>query len=507
MSLASSLPKLSLDGKKVNLPTSLPALKETLVNLIENDNYQRAQLIINALPQFANDSSILTEVAYIYYKLNNHEKLSEITPSTIALKHIFAQYYYSNGENDKALQLYNSINSSRDANDIAVNIRAVISQKLYLSNNNVDISIDSLPSSDIPSYDELFNDALIQIFSNNLTNAQNLLEKAKNLAINSVSNYPQLDAFIELAPIDLQIAYVYILQKNISKSNDILDDISSQLTSLLNQYPKNKNLQIINLILQNNKLSIIDNESVVSPYLIFRELNFPNSIEETRLKLTIPQLSIFNRNELLLSNQINKTSKNTIKKFIENNPNNITFSSSSPINKLLQKVQKFINKNNNQGAIAYLESSIDIVKQHTSLIVLLVTLYESINASNKVQSFLSSIVSSPSSNESINEELLKFIQMKLNKDVKSIPINEEHLSSLISDIDVNSLNFPTFNNSNNQKSKPKMIKKRKNHNKKPKNTHSKIDPERWLPLKDRSYYKSKNKKKTQGGTVDSGLSI
>ncbi|KAG0687108.1 spindle assembly checkpoint kinase [Pichia californica] len=562
--------------------SNVQALKRSLVALINMDNYHDAMKLIQQYSHLveSNKHILLLELAYIYYKLDSTIeddliKLSNFTnpKNSRAFNHILAQYYYRIGEDFKALEIYKllikeqSIDESENL-DISVNERAVISQLKFQNNFNYELNkiINPISSNYNDSYDQLFNDSLILIVDKKYNDAINLLNKTYNLAENSLSDYESSEKFVELAPIKLQLAYVNILLSNFEEANNLLNDLQNQLKSFSSI--DDINVKILTLLIQINKLVCIQNlesiENIEAP-LLYRELNFNDTIELSKQRLTIPQLSIIERNHLLLGFFSGKKSKNQIKSFNSKFPSsllpnafnfnndinkdylltnkkyfyNLSIKNPSNISLALLSSQIAINSNNYQRSISILENLInndENVLLLPSIGKLLYTLYESLDCKNLINKLLIKIANllikktNIFNNEDIkyskfislklistNELLSKELLTKINElEILNVKYSNNDIDNLVSNIDITTLisnginpliktpintivNTGKITKEKRKRSKPKKLPKDNS------NSLQQIDSERWLPMKDRTYYKMKKSKKnknTQGGAID-----
>lgn len=528
-----------------NHPNNLVALKKCLISLINLDDYNEAKHLISKYGELieSNTASIVLELAYILYKLDESEDkllhLKQYTnPSNMhAFNHVLAQYYYRMGQDTKALNLYYDLIKTpnlpkSEIADLAVNERAVISQLKFNDDFNANTSTIPITESVADSYDQLFNDSLILIIDGKYDDALITLNNTLKLA-NSVVD--ESDRFHEISPIKLQIAYVYILQGKFDSAMSILNEVEAELPE---SFSKSSSTQIIKLIIQNNKL--VCNEPI-NAELSYRELQFPDSIDLTFSKLTIPQIFILQRNQLLLGKIIGKKSIKQLKKYNKLFPNSKLFANEDDsIFQTLVSAQKSINLGNYQSALSSLESIINLdpkILVIPSIGKLVYTLYEKINSKRMISKFLNQVADQLLSqtskteftqndikyvqfialkllsfNESVSEKLLLMINC-LN--ILNTECNDEDIEKLVSNVNVDELIGQGLDtllpaSTNTTTHKPKTMKKRLRLKPKrlPKDTSQQLDAERWLPLKDRSYYKSKkakrNAKNTQGGMIDIG---
>lgn len=550
--------------------TNINALKRCLVALINMDNYADAKKLIARYTNLveAETPAIVLELAYIFYKLNlPEEKLFHLknfisADQELPFNHILAQYYYRVGKDSKSLTIYQDLIGKNENEseylDLSVNERAVISQ-LKFQNTFKYNSTNTAPISKTmdDSYDQLFNDSLILIINKDYERALDSLDRTLKLAESSLSNsdYENDEKFLELAPIRLQIVYVLILTLKFDSALGLLNDLDTQLLSLQTG-TSDINSKILKLLIDNNKLvckKYLDPTIEFNPTLLYRELDLPNILSLSNEKLTLPQLSVLERNHLLLSNFAGKNSKNLIKKFNKTFPNSLLLNSLTDINEknifkksisqpsnvalALLSSQIAINANNYQRAISIIEN---IVEFNEELLLLpsvgkiLYSLYEVIDCKNKILTLLTKIqtvlvakdLSEFNNNDidysifialkllSFNEKLAKDLLIKINRlDLLETKYSEKDVEDLVSGIDIDVLisqNIDPLINSSNSTSnanvhKVKAKRLRSKPKRLPKNISQQIDPERWLPLKDRSYYKMKKSKKlknTQGGVID-----
>lgn len=565
--------------------SNIAALKRSLVALINMDNYTDAKKLIDENKSLidSNKSFLLLELAYVYYKLESskEEDLLQLadftTPSNIrGFNHILAQFYYRIGDDVKALELYklliNDDPESLESLDLSVNERAVISQLKFQNNFPYNFNNQTIPISKSynDSYDQLFNDSLILIVDKKYNDALNILDKTYNIAEKSLSDYETHEKFMELAPIQLQIAYVYILLAKYDGALSLLNKLNDQLIEIKNSISNinnDINFKVLDFLIKNNKLVCIQklqNQHLKFPELLYRELDPNNTISLSKQKLTIPQLSIMQRNHLLLSFFCGKKSNNLIKSFIKTFPNsilpnalysltdinfnnnkqvyNLSIKNPSNLSLTLLASQMAITSGNYQRAISLLENTINNNEKFLllpSVGKLLYSLYETLDCKKLINQLLTNIANlllakdiTTFTNEDIDYS--KFISLKLlstdettakellskieASEILTVECSDADINKLISNVDVDSLisdgitpllKSSTLSSSSKgitsytKVTKPKS--KRSRSKRLPKDTSRQIDPERWLPMKDRTYYKMKKSKKnknTQGGEID-----
>lgn len=284
-----------------------------LVALINSDKYFKALELIKKVPQ---DLIIqfAVEVGYVYYKTNNSDKLVLLyetvnnsgTSSFIirGLRHVLAQDYYKNGNNDKALELYYALIKTNDEIDnpldLATNELAIISQAKFLSHESHDAVSTNVNGDE--NHDIVFNNALIALGEKNLSKCLQYLNEATKLL--DALNLDQQSYDIEKCSILLLTAYVYHIQGKIEDSKQILtqfEDISSPFNDL-----------ILSLIIKNNYYSVgelnIDEDNF---NLIHRDLNYQHNLNNLSNKLTSFQNSYLVKNNLLLLYLTNTLSKSS----------------------------------------------------------------------------------------------------------------------------------------------------------------------------------------------------
>ncbi|KAH3663470.1 hypothetical protein WICMUC_005909 [Wickerhamomyces mucosus] len=540
------------------------ALRLTVVALINLDRYSKALEILKQYSQAAQDD-LLLEKAYVYYKLNLNKELSQIFDQLTeeplfqnkGLLHLKAQSVYRLGDYDHSLNLYQQlINSSNDESeviDLSVNERAVLSDAYQTGVfNKLNPKSPITPSSE-NSYDLIFNESLIQLGLKNYSKSLELLEIAELRS--RESNPSEEDQLTETIPIIIQKAYLYNLIGETQKSNELIEQLKYyKLSDELNQ-----------LILDNNIISKINNDKDLDFHLILKELNFPNSINNLSARLSKIQHSVLTKNYAILSSHVGKNIK------IDNsNINDITTKALDQLVKAnvlldqdnvktqakksfkyafktkelpitLAAAQLNVNINKLDSAIAILENLETKDRILPGIATLLLSLYEEVQSERKksilfdevYEAFKTKLVFSVDEYEFIKIFALKFsstendkslqLLTKLNQfkqdDLITSVLNNDlsnlkSIDELTSNLDIEQLISEGIDElSKEQTGNPttfKISKKRIHKTKKlPKSfDESKLpDPERWLPLKDRSYYKPKKSKKksqkdTQGGSAD-----
>ncbi|ODV85659.1 hypothetical protein CANARDRAFT_27763 [[Candida] arabinofermentans NRRL YB-2248] len=565
-------------------PTNLPAFKKCLIALINMDKYQKATELMKNHPNLAaNDEALLLEKAYVFYKLNDSESLSKLVSigtSNRGFQNILAQHYYRIGRTEESLSLYQSLlptSSAKDEGivDLRVNEKAVLSQ-LKKMNGPVSAKLQST-NTDL-SYDEIFNNALIKISENDYKIALVLLENAYEQCNTVLDDYDEQEKFEELTPIKIQIAYVKQLLGQKEEAEEILNQFD--LNSLKDPVFK---LIILNNLLSLKAGSLEDSNTA----LLYRELQFPNSLNLLSEKLILPQIKTLERNQLLLGLKAGKNVTKAAKKHQEQFNGSLLPSALSTLSKIpsfdveelnelsnekilfkyarshpedlpvsLLATQFSINAGKFQNAAVLIEEQIardvgNLTKP--SLVCLLLSIYDQLERKTAKSNILFKVYDEVLMKEFNNIEELRFLKFiafelmsiddeksrQLFTKVQNVTPDDELVSMilgssnttdllgsiepLIESIDVDQLisegitpllssktsTSTLKSNSKSAKTKyAKVTKKARSKPKRlPKDLTKKIDEERWLPMKDRSYYKPKKgkKKDTQGGAVDASV--
>ncbi|VEU22290.1 DEKNAAC103413 [Brettanomyces naardenensis] len=568
-------------------PTNVQALKQCLVALINMDNYEAAVKLIDSHKDLlgsddASDKLLLLEKAYIYYKIGNDGKLEELIPlgkTVRGFQHVLAQHYYRVGRSGEALEIYQKLltRPQGEEADLSVNERAVLSQIKY---EDPSVSVPLKSTANAGSYDQISNEGLIKLRERNYDEALGLFEKALQIAKQNLREYDSESKFAELAPIQVQIAYVKQLLGDTDEAESVLAGF--QVSEVKDQ--------VLKLLITNNLVSLRDISSA-NPALVYRELGFPSSLHNTLDRLTIPQTKALQRNELLLAQRSGKDitlvaqkhalqfpgsamglALSTLAKtgielsdlsFENNDKKLFRYSMRHPedLPFALLACQVSVAYGNLQNAAMLLENVIstdgEVLVDKPAVAPLLFYIYEKLDKKKSIVQLLDQLYDGLLMKEISNIEqfrLLKFTAFQLlsidaekskelfvkidltegnNNAHERSPLVEailggeasslKSVESLVSDVDVESLilqglepltgsgvrsttskvasNKVVINNKGHRgRTKPKRL---------PKNLSKTIDEERWLPLKDRSYYRSKKSKhnKTQGGVADETLDI
>lgn len=176
--------------------------------------------------EFQNDHQLKSQLpihlAYTVYKLGKYEELPS-TSSDRAIKHILAQAAYKQEDFDTVERIYNELQGDNEwveneQFDLSVNQSAVAAQKALNGEQSQNIN----PT--FANYDQVFNTATIQIGLGNYDKALELLQEAKMTCSNSDLSAEDIES--DIAQITTQAAYVYQLKGDNNQAKEILDTIN-----------------------------------------------------------------------------------------------------------------------------------------------------------------------------------------------------------------------------------------------------------------------------------------
>lgn len=496
------------------------------------------------------------------------EKLASINKENRGLKHILAQHYYRIGKSIESLKLYQELLSQSTVEDVdlSVNERAVIFQANFF-NQSTEILKPSSPANS-NSYDQAFNTSFVQIAEKKYDSALTSLKTAISMCEAVTNDLSAQEQESELLPIKIQLAYVYEKLNQFEKSKEILDSIKSNNKSIdkvsqliitnnlisLSETASSENPNLLYRALGfPNSLSVL-NERLTLPQLqmLYRNesiigyksgKNVSKSIKSFSEKFGISYLPLAlisaNKAGFAYENDFDINTRLLFKYSIKN-PQDI------PVN--LLAAQFSIQDGNLQNATSLLENCINSDSANLTnfaIISILLALYESLDRKNSTIQILDKIYEelvmkditgvedakffmsiafgfvsfSPEKSKSLFEKIYNYDSTN---ELVSVVLGKkstedlDNISDLTQDIDSEELIkagiAPLLSSGSASKSKfsskSKITKKRrvrKNPKHPVKEIKSEIDAERWLPLKDRSYYKpkkgKKNNKDTQGGTA------
>jgi signal recognition particle subunit SRP72 len=534
-------------------PQDTRALRLTVVSLIHLDRYQKAYKI---LKQYKSDKKdlLLLERLYVLYKLGLDNELSDEFSKldnhqlNKGLLHLKAQHLYRMGDYERALEIYHvlieKIEGQDELIDLSVNERAILADSEELDAFNKSSVVEE-------SYDLIFNEALIELGFKNYPKSLELLSSAESKVFEIKDEQERLS---ELLPILLQRAYIYQILGDFEAAKSILSSID------LSKVPKN---ELNELIFKNNYISLFHPSSLQSQeaFITLKELSLPNSINDLKSRFSKIQKSKITNNysKISLITGQNINSKDLTSLALKSLSNANVFLDQDNAKKHAKKSLKYalktkeiapaliatqlnVNVGNLDGSVEILENLDEENLLVPGISSLLLSLYESLNSEKKKLNLFNQIYQRykdfnelsadeyeflkiisfkflESANEQAKELLVKLNTFKQD-DLVSIVLGEKDTSELkrveelttgleVDDLikqGVELISKQTTVNSQNYK----VTKKRHQIRKKLPNSYDENkqpDPERWLPMKDRSYYKpkkgkKKNVKETQGGSAD-----
>ncbi|ESX00788.1 hypothetical protein KL918_004405 [Ogataea parapolymorpha] len=550
-------------------PTNVAAFKQCLVALINLDNYKTAREMLDKHSDLIaeNRDILAVELAYIYYKLDDEKSLAELVAqgsTNRGLKHVLAQHYYRVGKNEKALEIYRELLNGtppEEVLDLSVNERAVLSQMKVYSEDST-LQPVSAPHSN--SYDQKFNSALILLRDGDYEASLELLREARQQCLVSLADYEEEEQLEELAPIDVEIAFLTQLLSGNDAAKPFYDEIN--VSKLKNQ--------VLKVLITTNLASFQHQPSNAA--LLYKNLGFPQSLNKILDRLAIRQIRDLHRNEILLAYKAGKSVSKSAAKHEHQFPESLLPQALAAISKITEFDSKNLKSLGNeklvfreairnpqklglclfaaqlsasagkpQNAARVLEAAVEAdspVLLRPAVACLLFAVYDKLDRENDKIKLLLSLYQHLISAElkTVDQlKLLKFVAfqmitfdepksqelfLKLQSAVSSDPLvsvvlggeaetSLGNVDPLILEVDTDSLLEqglqPLISKTSTTKTSKgitRVEKRKRNKPKKlPKDLSKKLDEERWLPMKDRSYYKPKKGKKgkdTQGGLVD-----
>ncbi|KAG7711402.1 hypothetical protein KL914_000044 [Ogataea haglerorum] len=550
-------------------PSNVAALKQCLVALINLDNYKTAREVLDKHSDLIakNREILIVELAYIYYKLDDEKSLAELVShgsNNRGLKHVLAQHYYRVGQNETALKIYRELLNDtppEEVLDLSVNERAVLSQmEVYSEDSN--LQPISAPHSN--SYDQKFNSALILLRDGDYEGSLELLREARQQCLVSLADYEEEEQLEELAPIDVEIAFLTQMLSGKDAAKPFYDEIN--LSKLKNQ--------VLKVLITTNLASF--QETPPSAASLYKKLGLPQSLNRILDRLVMRQIRDLQRNEILLAYKAGKSVSKSAAKHEHRFPESLLPQALAGISKIAEfdsenfkssineklvfreaiknpkklglclfAAQLSVSSGKNQNAARVLETAVEAdssVLLRPAIACLLFAVYDKLDRENDKIKLLLSLYQHLLSaelktvdrlkllkfvafqmiafDEAKSQELFQKLQSAVSSDpLVSVVLGGEAETSLgdveplISKVDADSLLEqglqPLFSKTSTTKisqGASKVEKRKRNKPKKlPKDLSKKLDEERWLPMKDRSYYKPKKGKKgkdTQGGVVD-----
>ncbi|CDR40030.1 CYFA0S04e02080g1_1 [Cyberlindnera fabianii] len=539
-------------------PHDLRALTHTVVALIHLERYLDALRFLKQYSQADPGNSLILEKLYVYYKLNLATELRTALDSipesdnTKAILHLKAQFLYQQGNYAEALEIYRDLISQVDSRhplyaDLAINERAVLADGIA-SGSIVGTTQPSITDSPT-SHDLIYNEAALALASGNTDKALSLLDEAEQLAA-------ALDDEDELIPIQLQRAFVLF---SLDKTEEAIE--------ILHKVENLKSDDSLGSIVLSNNL-VASSSTTPSAVFLLKELQFPNKINELSARLSAEQRCILWKNYYRLAVKAGKRVQlstsdgaditgrvlsSLSKAGVSITDDNIKVQAKKALKyaKTVKTIpasiaaaQLNIQTGNLDAAVSALEVLPDESRLTPGISGTLLSLYATLSSEKKATSLFNDVTSAYKGKELTSMEntflttfYLHFLSHpELSSEAKEIlnslnTKNPSHiisaalhptepatnltpLSDLTSSYTVEDLITEATSHLQSQfttKIPPaKVTKKRANKKGRiPATFDAKVepDPERWLPMKDRSYYKPKKGKKknardTQGGSAD-----
>lgn len=285
-------------------PGDISATKSLAVAWTKLDQYQQVYDLLSSSSSARNACPL--EYAYCLYKLGKHDDLAEWAarhPDNRGVRHTFAQSLYKVESFEKALSMYQELNStapvvSNEEFDLSVNERAVLAQG---SLNHVRFaSSKPVSAENSNSYDQLFNIATAFIGRGEYESALEVLKNAK-IKCQTSSNIGSQDLLSELAPILVQASYASFKAGLKSEALQILKSLEvSELDSTLRY------------IVNTNKL-IIEQPEQSNPNTSLRYIEAGSNYDLIISKLVHAQAQLVNNNKFVLELGAGKDAKKLLK--------------------------------------------------------------------------------------------------------------------------------------------------------------------------------------------------
>ncbi|SCU93452.1 LANO_0E03906g1_1 [Lachancea nothofagi CBS 11611] len=542
-----------------------PILRQWLVALIKTDQYKKSWELLNQYDADISDEFYL-ERLYVLYKLGYtkefdklYQKLKTIvrdeSSQNRGLLHVRAQFCFKNGRYDEAAEIYEVLSQHNEQQldnetEIACNERAAAA--FFCSGN--DRKLATKLNED--SYDLLFNESLIALAENQPIIAFEYLEKASALA---AQDGPNDDQFA----IELQKSYVLqilgeekrskkiltmLLEKNKAGSPNYLLAFSN-LKSFedISKYTANIPLLLreLNVSKMSGMVDTLGNEQQqrVLNNILFLNL-FSNSSIQAKKSLVSKTLAQYQKN---VEDVVLEPYHTQAKKMYHHTMSAISCGTGgSTVGVVLLTVQLQVVEKEWERAINLCETFLNKSSQTfpvESRVVcyLLFRLYQETGRTNSTNILLARLFGIMQ-DEYVKEdpEFWRFVAFKLlsqesydkseaifgklralspelsliRPEANEVEEIRPDLESLVESIDIESIKsqgltpFEGQSRHQNQGGLGRVAKKRRVHKnrRRPKDfdTLKQPNPERWLPLKDRSDFKPNKKiaaKQTQGGSA------
>jgi len=206
-------------------PNNSPVQHTKCLCYIQLGMYEEAAAYLKTLDADLKQK-LLTETAYIQYKLRNHEEVLEIINNienpSVALLHLKGQTHYRLGDHQKCKEIFNSIRQKEDSPELSVNIAAASCLA-----NTLDEFMKNAKQSNQDSYELAFNLSCLLIQQNDLAGAEKQLILAEKIAreILPQQDFTEKEIEDELAGITVQLAYIYQLTGRESKAVELYETI------------------------------------------------------------------------------------------------------------------------------------------------------------------------------------------------------------------------------------------------------------------------------------------
>ncbi|KAH3681472.1 hypothetical protein WICPIJ_007551 [Wickerhamomyces pijperi] len=497
-------------------------------------------------------------------------KEQELLVENPGLVHLKAQTLYRSGQYQEALELYQLLISSNAAgedelSDLKVNERAVISDALTAGKFDKIGQQQQFSEleNEFMSYDLIFNESLISLALGDSEKSLQLLDRAQQLS--EEVNVDEEDRLSETVPIIIQKAYIRHITGDTTEAQQILEQLQHlQLSDKLTQ-----------LIFNNNWISLHDNKDT-SARLSLRELQLPNSMQKLHARLSQIQQATLWRNYSKICIQIGKNIPKPSKSNtdltidalsqLQNNTQvqldqqqYIIAQAKLSTKKALKtrnvalaliSAQLNISASRFDAAVAVLENLETQDKFQPIVASTLLSLYEHQGSDKKKVELFDLIFGKFEDSIELTQsefELLKLFALKLatleptrtqtllhklqhvnsSDEIVQFVLSSDQITadslpsiaSLTAHLDLAELETQAFHQITNEATKTasktaykvhKRPRTRKSFTVDPSKT---LDAERWLPMKDRSYYKPKKSKKkgtstaTQGGSADNTTEV
>ncbi|KAL6942398.1 hypothetical protein ACO0QE_003573 [Hanseniaspora vineae] len=522
-----------------NLPGSL---KPYLISLIKQDKYEVAFQALKKYTSEKNVPQLVLERAYIYYKLNRkadfEQLLKEIDVNGLksfeqrGLDHIQAQFFYKYGDLDKAFFIYKALITSvqsgiDDLSELEVNKECT---------SQFDTEATFAEREDI-NYDLALNKSIAAATAGNYFVARQYAKQAVSLAQEKE----------ELLMAQFQLSY---LNKNVKEKKDLLKKIANNHDNLLLQSLAKNNLQAIesssfstvltnfplvlskmdlpaiNVLKSTAKLSTRQNALISSNILLLR-LFSNSSINDNKSDIPI-KFALEKYSEIIQDTVLEpySTQSKKLYHYAMKNIKNYKNDDEKYIAFLLLAVQLQIQTKKFENAIRLIEEYIKchetVLKVHTFalLSIILLKLYKNMNRRIERRNLLLKIQSYEPLKETLSGKAnaftefwefvaYEYLELGLSKEYTEI------LTQALIPLPQNSKNdAPKFNfqcdvnklirlgvepfiakikvAQNNKPGKVVKQKSKKKSKKAPKRLPKNYDPsrvpdpERWLPMKDRT---------------------